>query len=209
MTLEKITKSISFDYFIIVIRFLLAIVFIQYGYSKLNEQQFGLTDEMLEKPLKDLDLMQIGWYLFDHQPFKYFIGISQIICGLMLLINRTVLIGALLFLPIAVNIIIIDLTIMPEAMGIAFAIRLGFYIFLDLLIFYRYKSQTLEAFKSLTKPVKLKFNHKLWTFVFIPLLAFFLEFATAIPKLIFGLVAEPEKTINGIKNLFHFLQQNF
>lgn len=53
-----------FDYFILVARFLLGIVFISYGYSKIMDNQFGLTDEMLQKPIKDLNLMQIGLYVF-------------------------------------------------------------------------------------------------------------------------------------------------
>ena len=135
MKTPQINKAKFFDYFIIIARFLLAIIFIMYGYSKLTEGQFGLSNEMLEKPIKELNLMQIRWYIFDKQPFKFFIGISQIICGILLLINRTVLIGAIIFLPIALNILIIDLTIMPTQMANAFAFRLGFYIILDLLIF--------------------------------------------------------------------------
>lgn len=70
-------RSKIFDYLIIVIRFLLAVIFISYGYGKLTEGQFGLTIQELQKPVKELNLLQIGWYLFDQQPFKFFIGISQ------------------------------------------------------------------------------------------------------------------------------------
>ena len=151
MKITQFYKSKNFDYLIIVIRFLLAIIFISYGYGKLTEEQFGLTTEELQTPIKELKLLQIGWYLFDQQPFKFFIGVSQIICGIILLINRTVLIGAVLFLPIVINILIIDLTIMPKAMANAFAIRLIFYIFLDSLIFLHYKKQIIEPIILLRK----------------------------------------------------------
>lgn len=202
-------KSKIFDYFIIIARVLLAIVFISYGYSKLNEGQFGLTDEMLQKPIKELNLMQIGWYIFDKQPFKFFIGISQIICGILLLINRTVLIGALIFLPIALNIIIIDLTIMPKELANAFAIRIGFYILLDFLILYHYKVQTLTALKNLTSSVGPKYTHKYWTFLFLPILALLLEFVPAIPKVIWGLITEPEKMISALKVMFNLILKIF
>ena len=152
--------------------------------------------------------MQIGWYLFDKQPFKYFIGISQIICGILLLVNRTVLIGAIIFIPIALNIIIIDLTIMPKELGNSFAIRLGFYIFLDILIFYHYKVQTIEAVKNFTKSVKPKFKQKIWTLIFIPVLSFFLEFSPAIPKVIWGLITDPEKMIKSIKETINIILKN-
>ena len=202
-------KSKIFDYFIIIARVLLAIVFISYGFSKLNDGQFGLTDEMLQKPIKELSLMQIGWYIFDQQPFKFFIGISQIICGILLLINRTVLIGALIFLPIALTIVIIDLTIMPKEMANAFAIRIGFYIFLDFLIFYHYKTQTLTALKNLTSSIKPKYLHNYWTFLFVPIFAFILEFVSAIPKIIWGLITEPENMINGLKETLNLVLKLF
>lgn len=187
----------------------MAIVFISYGYSKLNDGQFGLTDEMLQKPIKELNLMQIGWYIFDQQPFKFFIGISQIICGLLLLINRTVLIGALIFLPIALNIIIIDLTIMPKEMANAFAIKLGFYIFLDFLIFYHYKTQTLTALKSLTSSIKPKYKHKYWTFLFVPIFVVILEFVPVIPKIIWGLITEPENMVSALKESINLILKIF
>ena len=91
--------------------------------------------------LKDVSLFKLSWYSFDHEPFKSFIGVSQIICGLLLLINRTTLIGAFLFLPIVATILIIDLTFMPISLAQGFAWRLSFYIFLDLLILWHYKDR--------------------------------------------------------------------
>lgn len=201
MTALTINKSKSFDYLIIVARFLLAAVFISYGYSKLTNNQFGLSTEDLAKPIKDLNLMQVAWYLFDHQPFKYFIGTSQIICALLLLFRKTVLIGAILFLPIAVNILIIDLTIMPKGLKNAFAVRLSFYIFLDLLIFLYYKTQTLGMLASLTKSSEIKYKHKLWFYFLIPIFALMLDLSIGIPKLIWGLITEPTKMIHDLTEI--------
>lgn len=96
---------------------------------------------------------------------------------------------------------------MPKEMANSFALRLGFYIFLDLLIFYHYRTQTKDAIKSLTQSVKLKHKHKIWTFLFIPVLAFILEFTSVIPRLFWGFITEPEKTINGIKEMLKIIQQ--
>ena len=209
MKTPQINKAKFFDYFIIIARFLLAIIFIMYGYSKLTEGQFGLSNEMLEKPIKELNLMQIGWYIFDKQPFKFFIGISQIICGILLLINRTVLIGAIIFLPIALNILIIDFTIMPTQMANAFAFRLGFYIILDLLIFYHYKDRIIKALKTLTESIKPKYKHKIWALLIIPIFAIILEFATVIPNIIWGLVSSPEKMINDLRETLNLILKLF
>ena len=203
MKINQFYKSKNFDYLIIVIRFLLAIIFISYGYGKLTEEQFGLTIEELQKPIKELNLLQIGWYLFDQQPFKFFIGVSQIICGILLLINRTVLIGAVLFLPIVINILIIDLTIMPKAMANAFAIRLIFYIFLDSLIFLHYKKQTTAAIQKLLTNVKPKFKHNYWTILLIPVFAVCLEILPIVPKILWQIIQDPATLYNYMVEIYH------
>lgn len=90
----KLPKDKRWDYFILTARFLLAWTFLSYGYGKLTAGQFGISEAELATPLQDLSLFRVSWYLFDHEPFKTFIGISQVLCALLLLVNRTVLIGA-------------------------------------------------------------------------------------------------------------------
>jgi uncharacterized membrane protein YphA (DoxX/SURF4 family) len=102
----KISKAKLWDYFILTARFLLAWTFLGYGYGKLTAGQFGISEAELATPLQDLSLFRVSWYLFDHEPFKSFIGVSQVLCGLLLLVNRTVLIGVFFFLPIAATILI-------------------------------------------------------------------------------------------------------
>jgi len=203
-----VNKYKIFDYFIIVSRFLLAIVFIQYGYSKLTQGQFGLSVEELAKPVKELSLMQIGWFLFDQQPFKAFIGVSQIICGILLLLNRTVLIGALLFLPIAINILIINLTIMPKGLANPLTGRFILYILLDLLIFYHYRIQTINACQVITQKTKPKFKHKIWLYLIVPVLALILEFTPALPALLHGFITQPGEMWSLIKETIGLVSKN-
>ncbi|GAB3538856.1 hypothetical protein GCM10027443_34590 [Pontibacter brevis] len=139
--LKKIPKENYWDYFILAARFLIGWTFLRYGYSKMVDGQFGISDVELATPLKDLSLFRVSWYMFDHQPFKAFIGVSQVICGGLLIINRTALLGAFLFLPIVTTVLLIDLTFMPTAMANAFAWRLSFYILLDFLILWHYRSK--------------------------------------------------------------------
>src|ERR1700741_397306 len=98
------------DYFILCSRVIIAWTFFRYGWSKLTDGQFGLTNEQLQTPVKDLSLFKLSWHLFEQQPFKAFIGVSQMIAGLLLLYNRTLILGALLSIPILLNILIIDIT---------------------------------------------------------------------------------------------------
>jgi len=104
--MEKLPKERILDYFILAARFLLAWTFLGYGFSKLTEGQFGINEAEMATQLKDISLFKLSWYLFDYEPFKSFTAISQIICGVLLLVNRTTLIGAFLFLPIVTTILI-------------------------------------------------------------------------------------------------------
>lgn len=117
---EELDNSKLFSYFILAARVLLAWTFIGYGYSKLTGNQFALSEEELMTPIGELSNFRISWYLFDLQPFNAFVGVSQLICGILLLWNRTVILGALLFLPIAVNILVMDISFMSKGFAEAF-----------------------------------------------------------------------------------------
>ncbi|RNC87738.1 MAG: DoxX family membrane protein [Winogradskyella sp.] len=184
LNIKNIINSKRWDYFILVIRCLLAYIFFQYGYSKLTGGQFGLKEVELNTPIKDLSLFRISWYLFDHQPFKFIVGLSQIICALLLMINRTVILGAFMFLPIVATILIIDISFMSPQFAYAFLWRLSIYILLDILILIHYKGKMLTIWKAIWDNKTIKYKHSIWGFILIPVFAIILEFAIALPKAI-------------------------
>lgn len=191
MIIKNTKKEKYWDYFILVARFLIGWTFLNYGYSKLIDSQFGITSSEMATPLKDLNLFQVSWYLFDHQPFKAFIGVSQIICGILLIINRTVIIGALLFLPIVITILIIDLSFMPPTFANAFAWRLSFYILLDTLILYHYRYKMILVWKTITTDVSTRYKYKIWAYLVLPIAAIALEVIGILPKMIVALISKP------------------
>lgn len=150
-------KQKAWDYFILVGRFLLGWTFLRYGFGKITESQFGLDASAMATPIEDLSLFQLGWYLFEQEHFNTFVGISQILCGGLLIWNRTALIGAFLFLPLVGNILMVDLTIMPPLMAKTFAWRLSAYILLDLLILWH----TGKGCISFGRPFKLAWERNL------------------------------------------------
>lgn len=199
---NKISKEKLWDYFILTSRFLLAITFFTYGYSKLrNGGQFGISEEEMLIPVKDISLFKLSWYLFDHEPFKTFIGISQIICGLLLVINRTAIIGAFLFLPIISTILIIDLTFMPPFLAKGFAWRLSFYIILDLLILWHYKDRMLSIWNAIWLKMNTKYRFKIWAYLLLPVFAVVLECIGLIPKILIELIRNPNEVLQSISNI--------
>lgn len=146
------------DYFVLCARVLLAWIFLSYGWSKLNNAQFGLSPEEITKPVSEIGLFKLSWFLFDQQPFKSFIGISQILAGLLLLYNRTVILGALISIPILLNILVIEITYIKMT---GFYWRLSYYIFLDLIILWHYRERLKIAFDAVIINLGPKFKYPL------------------------------------------------
>ncbi|MEX0811950.1 MAG: DoxX family protein [Chitinophagales bacterium] len=207
--IKSIPKAKYWDYLILVFRVLLAWTFISYGWGKLVDGQFGLRPEELTTPIQDLSLFRVSWYLFDHEPFKTFIGVSQLICGLLLLINRTVLLGAFLFLPIVANILIIDLSFMPPSLKTGFAWRLSGYIILDCLILWHYKDRLFIIWEAIQNKISTRFKFPIWAYLLLPILAFVLEFVLAIPKIIFFLITKPEATLHAFSQIPALIKEVF
>ena len=199
--MDKVSKDKIWDYFILTARFLLAWTFLRYGSGKLTEGQFGISEAEMATQLKDLTLFKLSWYLFDHEPFKSFIGVFQILCGLLLLLNRATLIGAFLFLPIVTTILIIDLTVMPPVLAQGFAWRLSFYILLDLLILWHYKDRMKVIWRSVWHNVNTKFKFPIWAYLLLPVFAVGLEIIGVVPKVLTQLIFQPTETIDSIMKI--------
>ena len=190
------------DLIIISMRFLLAFVFLSYGIAKLTNNQFGnLTIEELNTPIKELSLFKVSWYLFDHQPFKFFTGICEIIAAILLLFKRTAILGTLILIPIILNVLVIDIMIMPPSLKIDFIFRLSFYLIFCGLILYDNRKELINVWKIIIS--KKEFNkHNYWKYFLIPIFMVMLEIISAIFKLIYFTIAYPNYDFNYIKNLF-------
>lgn len=168
------------------------------------DNQFGLSPNEMNLPVNKLSLFKLSWYIFDHEPFKTFIGISQIICGLLLIFRRTALLGAFLFLPMVVNILIIDLTIMSAKMAIGFSWRLGWYILLDLLIIWSHKSQIIIIWEKLWEKKPFS-KSSIWAFLLLPLLVCVVEIVGWLPSLMVAFIINPAETLEQLSALFYLL----
>ena len=169
-------------YLLLSARILLAWTLYRYGWAKLTDGQFGVDDKTMNMALKDINLFQLSWYLGDHQPFKAFIGVSQIICALLLTLNRTVIIGAFMSIPIWLNILVWDLTFMGN-MAAAFAFRLTYYLILTTLIIHQQKDKLIPAILLVTGP-KHMVKFPIWAYALLPVTAIGIEIAGALPNMV-------------------------
>lgn len=87
-----------------------AVICLVYGFAKINGSQFTILDSELTKPMGDVSGFWLTWYYFGYSPFYgTLIALVQIGAGVLLVLPRTALAGALILLPVVGNIILIDL----------------------------------------------------------------------------------------------------
>jgi uncharacterized membrane protein YphA (DoxX/SURF4 family) len=178
--MKSVSKEQYWTYFLLAARVLLGWTLMSYGWAKLTDNQFGVDDKTMNLPLKDIDLFRLSWYLADHQPFKAFIGISQVFTALLLLFNRTSIIGAFFSIPIWLNILMWDMTFM-KGFTVAFTFRLSFYIILTLLVIYQEKGKVVPALWSMTEK-RQPYNYPVWVYLTLPVAAIGVEIIGAIPN---------------------------
>ncbi|MCD0477994.1 hypothetical protein LPB90_05970 [Chryseobacterium sp. LC2016-29] len=197
--LRSIPKKRYWDYFILAARFLLAFTFINYGYSKLVDGQFGVSSNDLLVPLKDLPLFKVMWFLFDHEPLKTTVGILQIITGILLLFESTAILGVIFFIPIAANIVLMDVSFMNEGMGQAFARRFAYYFILCFLILWNDKDRIKIIWNAITKKFSMKRKFPVFLYLLLPLFAIILEILPGIPYALYYYIANPERISESFK----------
>jgi uncharacterized membrane protein YphA (DoxX/SURF4 family) len=176
------SKQKVFDFLIIVLRYYLAYYMITYGLGKILGGQFGhRSAEILNTPLKDVDKFNLAWQLFSlDRTFDVVVGISQIIGAILIMINRTALVGAFMLLPILGQIFLVDLAFTTSMLGHSLTIRLAGMIFADMLILFYYKERMVLIWNNLTNGMNTKFKYKWWVFLMLPLLGMISDFVIAL-----------------------------
>jgi hypothetical protein len=93
-----------------IIRYWLALSIASYGFAKLLKTQFQTAEYRLDMPLSSVDGMSLTWYYFGYSyPLAVSIALFQIGGSILLLYRRTTLLGAMILLPVMVNIVLINL----------------------------------------------------------------------------------------------------
>lgn len=137
-----------------------------YGLGKILGAQFYTPDliplEIETMPISQISDFDLAW-VFMGRSYGYmlFIGIGELIGALMLLFNKTKLIGTFILIPIMVNVIVFDIFFLDEYGALASAV-IYFIMLLAILWINKEKimkvTKTLVHFDTITKTsIKEKF----------------------------------------------------
>ncbi|MEM9934861.1 MAG: hypothetical protein AAF824_14640 [Bacteroidota bacterium] len=125
-----------------------------YGLAKLIGGQFYTSDSIPEEvanmTLGQAPNFELAW-VFMGRSFGYmlFIGLSEMIGAILLLFNRTKLIGAFILISILLNVIVFDIFFLDKYGALGSAI---IYFIMLMVILYLNRDQILTAFRSLIQP---------------------------------------------------------
>jgi uncharacterized membrane protein YphA (DoxX/SURF4 family) len=99
-------------WFSLYLRFVLAITLISYGFDKVFPLQFGnLTPSRLVPQVGDLSPFDLIWtFMAASKPYTIFSGALEVLAGVLLLIPRLELIGALVSAIVLSNVVALNLT---------------------------------------------------------------------------------------------------
>ena len=152
-SIMKKTKSLSFlGYVELAARWYVCLTIGIYGVGKVMGIQFGSQESMAEDlgnlTISELTPMQIMWLFFGYSyGYGLFIGLSQVVGGLMLLHPRTKLLGITILIPILLNIIVADLFF--EVLFGATLTAIWLFVLLLFVLWYERESMV-AAFNALT-----------------------------------------------------------
>ncbi|WP_430905408.1 DoxX family membrane protein [Maribacter sp. 2-571] len=175
-------KKKNIDLAILVLRWYIVFYMISYGFSKLTLSQFGVHDNsILDKPIKSIDSFYVAWHLYGRSLFfNISTGSMEIIGGILLIFNRTTIIGSLLVLTILTQVLIIDISFTVETIGPQLSLRVGGMIIATLLILFYYRHKIIIAFQTLTRGVSTIFKYKWWIYPILLVAGFLMDFIMAI-----------------------------
>jgi len=91
------------------LRYGIAFDIAMFGFQKIFHYQFNTPMAMLDEPFSSLSMQNHVWAFFGlSYAYSCVIAVSQIAASMLMVINRTKLLGAVALFPIMVNIILID-----------------------------------------------------------------------------------------------------
>lgn len=101
------------------VRWFAALIAVVYGFAKLNGSQFTILDSELDKPMGEVSGFWLTWYYLGYSWFYgNLIAVVQVAGGLLLTFPKWSVVGALLLLPVAANVVLVGVFYGVDAGGI-------------------------------------------------------------------------------------------
>ncbi len=115
------------------IRYFLSFIFLYYAFIKICGNMFSTSLATMDTPLYKLRGFELTWYFFGYSPvYNWCIILSQLLCGILLLFQRTALAACLIGFGMMLNITLINFThhIQLKLFSVIYTVMLFYFIWL-------------------------------------------------------------------------------
>ena len=107
-------------------RYFICLLMLIYGVVKIFQGQFYTDFYWKDTTLGKLSGMQLTWSFFSYSPvYQILLGFIEVILGLLVFFKRTTRLGVILFLPVIINLVFINLVFNIGALGSAYPLLLA------------------------------------------------------------------------------------
>lgn len=101
-------------------RYLICLLMLLYGLVKIFQAQFYTDNYWKDLPLGQLSGMQLTWAFYSYSPlYETLLGFTEVALGLLVFFKRTSKAGVLFFVPVMINIVLINIVFDIGALGSA------------------------------------------------------------------------------------------
>jgi hypothetical protein len=112
------TDSRAYPRYLDWLRYISAFLLFGYGSSKIAHLQFHLNQTLASHPVASLTGYQLTWYYYGYSRiYACILGFTQVFGAILLFFRKTTLLGAITMFPVIVNILLIDVFILPPDYG--------------------------------------------------------------------------------------------
>ena len=102
-------------------RYLICLLMLIYGLVKVFQGQFYTDYYWRDLPLGKLSGMELVWSFYSYSPvYETILGLIEVSVGLLVLFKRTTKLGVLLFLPVIINLVLLNLIYHIGALVVAY-----------------------------------------------------------------------------------------
>ena len=143
---HTLTTRAIFPVIYLALRYYAAWILLGYGFAKLMGAQFTVLDSQLARPMGEVSGFWLTWYYFGYSPvYSAMVALVQIAGAVLLCFRRTALFGALILLPVMVNIVCIDVWVIGWRLE-SDALRNAIYVLAALLAILAFHGKGLWSF---------------------------------------------------------------
>jgi hypothetical protein len=143
----KFNSRVFLTGFYLVLRYYAAFTLLTYGFAKIMGAQFTVLDSQLAKPMGEVSGFWLTWYYFGYSPvYAAIVAWAQVGGAVLLCFRRTALLGAMLLLPVMVNVVAIDVWVIHWRFNESEALRNAAYVLIALVVVVGFHAKEIYEF---------------------------------------------------------------